>query len=526
MGRPLTTILSTLPPADVAVLDAYAAALRHAGISTAVYPCRQAGNCVAEGAGASPLGQRLRAARRFLERWGLAGWRQLPVAEQVAVLTRLRPPALATNGRTFVCWLALTGRLPFPSALLEALEEQAPTSIHWLEQGRLAWPALIARLEATADKLGYRPATAAQVAAAVTKAAAYAGKPPEALTLAEIVSLSEAMRQRRVQRQAARGQPLRRDGNQPLIPWTTGSVLYHAGLLPEPPDTRLIARRATAGVEASQLGFLQAGWPALHDVARCYLAQRRRTRRESTVTQEALALGRFFRWLTTHHPAVTTLHQLDRRTHLEPFLSWLQAETNASGQPRWSLGTRHTQLTCLARFFRLLAQWGWPEAPARPVLLSDDLPRLPAPLPKAFDDVEAARMVQLARTAPDPLSRLIIELLAGGGLRVGEARDLRLSDLVTFGGPAGHPGAQVWLRVPVGKLANDRYVPVSPELQAALDAFLAAERSSREWEGHATPPGWTAYLLARRGRRLSRSYCNQVVQRVAAQAGAAPGERQ
>jgi Phage integrase family len=73
--------------------------------------------------------------------------------------------------------------------------------------------------------------------------------------------------------------------------------------------------------------------------------------------------------------------------------------------------------------------------------------------------------------------------------------------------------------VPLGKLGNDRYVPIGPELQAALTSWLAAERSSREWEGLATPPAWTAYLLARKGRRISSAYCNQVVRRIAGQAG-------
>jgi integrase len=172
----------------------------------------------------------------------------------------------------------------------------------------------------------------------------------------------------------------------------------------------------------------------------------------------------------------------------------------------------------LQRFLDLVTLWGWPDAPPRPLLLPSDVPRLPRPLPRAFDDVEAARMVQAAREAATPLERLIVELLAGCGLRAGEAYALQLSDVVTFGG-AGHPASQPWLRVPLGKLGNDRYVPIGPELQAALDTFLTAERSSREWEELPTPPTWTHYLLAHQGRRVSTMYCNRVVQRFAARAG-------
>jgi len=253
------------------------------------------------------------------------------------------------------------------------------------------------------------------------------------------------------------------------------------------------------------------------------VARRTTMVRPSTVKQETVALGDFFRWLTQHHPDVTDLRQLDRRRHIEPYLQWVLQEGGAGrgkGQEDWTLSTRHARLTCLQRVFHLLALWEWPEAPARTLFLPGDLPRLPDPLPQAFDDVEAARMVQVARTSVDPLRRLIIELLASCGLRVGEARDLQLSDIVTFGGQ-DQPAAQQWLRVPLGKLGNDRYVPIGPELQAALDAFLAAERSSREWEGLPAPPEWTAYLLAHRGRRVSKVYCNQVVHQIAEQAGIA-----
>jgi len=219
---------------------------------------------------------------------------------------------------------------------------------------------------------------------------------------------------------------------------------------------------------------------------------------------------------------VTDLRQLDRRAHLEPFVRWVHEEAGpgrARGQERWGIGTRVGILNRLRQFFRLLALWGWSEAPARPLLVRDDVPRLPEPLPQAFDDVEAARMIQLVRTAASPVGRRIIVLLAGCALRAGEARDLKLSDLATFGG--GQAALQRWLRIPLGKLANDRYVPVGAELQDALDTFLATERSSREWERLPTPPPWTAYLLAHKGRRFSSAYCNRVVYKIAVRAGVA-----
>jgi site-specific recombinase XerD len=555
MGRRLDDILAALPPEHAALLAAYQTALRRAGVSAVPFPNKARGDrhWTPEAGSMSPLGNRSAGARHWLQRWGPDGWRRLPVDEQVAILVARQPSALAAGVRGFVCWLGLTGRLPFPPALLEALEACPRTGIFWLAHGRVAFPDLMVRLADTARKLGYRQDTADSVCRAVTLAVAHAGTSPEALTLDELVALSDAMRVRRAARRAARGQQLKRGGyeHQPLNPWTTGTVLYHAGLLPAPPATQLIGRREAVPLEEAQLGFLRERWPHFYDLLTRYLARRRATRRPGTHKSDAMGLGAFFRWLTAHHPEVTELRQLDRRTHIEPYLRWLFAEDDQAPGPgrarddrHWTLTTRHGRLQILQRFLRHLAAWGWPEAPPRALVLADDLPRLPELLPRAFDDVEAARMVQVARAATDPLERLILELLAGCGLRAGEARDIRLSDIVAFGGTAGptaprgagadrdpdhaglaghpaHAAAQPWLRVPLGKLANDRYVPIGPDLQAALDAFLAAERSTREWERLPAPPEWTTYLLARRGRRVSDAYCNQVVHRVAQRAGVA-----
>jgi integrase len=359
---------------------------------------------------------------------------------------------IASGLRPFVCWLALTDRQPFPAGFLAALEREMPAGIRWIEVGRLAWPELLEHLTSTARKLGYVDDVAHGVCHTVTRAAAQTGKTPAELTMTDLLALSEEVRQHQTTRRAEQGQPPPACQRRRLWPWAAGAVLYHAGLWPEPPDPHLIGRQPGLGTEEARLGFLREGWPALHAVTIRYLAQRRTTLRPSTVKSETLALAAFFRWLTQHHPEVTELAQLERRVHIEPYLHWIRDEAEPGcrpGQGQWSLSTRHHALTCLRRFFHLLELWEWPEAPKRPLVLPGDVPRLPDPLPKAFDDVDAARMVQLARTTADPLERLVIELLAGCGLRRGEAHDLKLSDIVTFG---GQPAAQPWLRVPLGKL--------------------------------------------------------------------------
>jgi hypothetical protein len=72
-----------------------------------------------------------------------------------------------------------------------------------------------------------------------------------------------------------------------------------------------------------------------------------------------------------------------------------------------------------------------------------------------------------ARASADPRDRLVVELLARTGMRAGELADLDADAVVRIG--AGH-----WLRIPLGKLRNDRYVPLHPELVQLLAAWTAA----------------------------------------------------
>jgi integrase len=59
------------------------------------------------------------------------------------------------------------------------------------------------------------------------------------------------------------------------------------------------------------------------------------------------------------------------------------------------------------------------------------------------------------------------EGLTSPGLRAGELAGLDADAVVQIG--AGH-----WLRIPLGKLRNDRYVPLHPELVRLLAAWTAA----------------------------------------------------
>jgi site-specific recombinase XerD len=140
----------------------------------------------------------------------------------------------------------------------------------------------------------------------------------------------------------------------------------------------------------------------------------------------------------------------------EDYKVWLAAQPGHHGQGL-SVNSRRQRLGMVRAFFERIIEWDWPDAPARNPLILGDLPAKPEPLPKFLTDRDAARLMAAAKTDPDPRRRLVIEVLARTGLRASELCDLAADAIIRIGD--AH-----WLRVPLGKLRNDRYVPLHPDL--------------------------------------------------------------
>ena len=90
-------------------------------------------------------------------------------------------------------------------------------------------------------------------------------------------------------------------------------------------------------------------------------------------------------------------------------------------------------------FFDRITEWGYPDAPTAPLIFAGDLPITDEPLPRFLDDAAAAKLLRAARADPDPLSRLIVELLARTGMRKGELLALTVDAVVQI-------GSAYWLR--------------------------------------------------------------------------------
>jgi site-specific recombinase XerD len=188
---------------------------------------------------------------------------------------------------------------------------------------------------------------------------------------------------------------------------------------------------------------------------RSYLVQVATTLRPGSVVNADRALRCFAQFLIQQHSEIGTLTDV-RRTHIEDYKPWLAARTGQRGRPV-SVNTRAHRLGNLRTFFIRIHDWGWPDSPPTVPILFGDLPRQEQPLPKALDDAAAAKFLRAAQAQPRLLGRVVCEVLLRTGLRVGEFTRLRRDAVRQIG--AGH-----WLHVPVGKLLDDRYIPLHPQL--------------------------------------------------------------
>lgn len=240
--------------------------------------------------------------------------------------------------------------------------------------------------------------------------------------------------------------------------------------------------------------------PQLAETMSRYLAQAGTFLAPASVDSACNGMRQLCRWLL----AATDIRSVAgiNRNAIEDYKVWLADQKGNAGR-RLSANTQRQRLRMLRVFFERIIEWEWADAPTRNPIIGRDIPPRPEPLPKFLDDRDAAKLMAAANAATDPRDRLIMEILSRTGMRASEVCGLDPDAVVCI-------GDNHWLRVPVGKLRNDRYVPLHPDLVALLAT-------------------WTADNLEhiRRHRRLivdhrgpfDRHLVSRVVRRVAHKAG-------
>jgi integrase len=206
---------------------------------------------------------------------------------------------------------------------------------------------------------------------------------------------------------------------------------------------------------------IHAAAPQLATTMVAYVAQIGVSMRPSTVRAVDTDLRIFAGFLIDHDPALATVADIER-SHIEAFKlsQWAQPGTSGRLKP----ATFRRRLGQLRTFFLRITEWSWDDAPARVPIFFGDVPKRDEPLPRFLDDARFTKFMRALADEPVIRRRVAIEVLARTGMRVGELCGLE-ADAVTLIGDAH------WLRVPLGKLHNDRYVPLHPHLVELLAVY-------------------------------------------------------
>jgi integrase len=229
-------------------------------------------------------------------------------------------------------------------------------------------------------------------------------------------------------------------------------------------------RRPGGGTPEVTWGEIAARAPRMAATMTSYLDQLEASARPNTVSAVDLALRLFAHRVTTADPTCVSVAGIGR-PHIEDFKSWQAARPGRGGKPLSTTTIRH-RLGFLRTFFERIIEWDYDDAPARLPIHSGDFPALDEALPKFLDDPTAARFMAALAIDPNRRRRLMIELLARTGMRVGELAALEDDAVV-------RQGDLHQIRIPVGKLHNDRYVPLLPMLLDLIVDYQALRGPSR-----------------------------------------------
>lgn len=383
----------------------------------------------------------VQAARSFcakLQRSG--GWSELSRARQVDAVCK---------ARAFASWLVVTAQLTITADILgrvdlrlgNAARNYCPDEHQWFVEA--------------CESIGIKQADIALQWNTLAKITAITGVAPRDVADAEFEFARAAI----IAAYVARGRPLS-GRNMAAIFHRLQLTLFHAGRV----DSH---NRSTSRLPVSVTGWAVVA-PAFADNARRYVAQVELSLRPATTKHIESDLREFGTWLADAHPDVTSCAELERG-HIEDYKIWVSAKPGRyTGKPlsRISVKNRLINLHC---FFDRITEWGYPNPPQRPLIFAGDLPIVDKPLPRFLDDAAATKLMRASRADPDPLSRLIVELLARTGIRKSELLGLTVDAVVQI-------GSAFWLRIPVGKLHNDRYIPLHPQLKEMLDDWIANHR--------------------------------------------------
>ena len=112
--------------------------------------------------------------------------------------------------------------------------------------------------------------------------------------------------------------------------------------------------------------------------------------------------------------------------------------------------------------------WGWPDAPARPILGFRDLPKRPTRLPRFIPAEQLERLMAAVRRLECPYQRTALLVARWSGARRSEIARLEHDCLDAY------IDGTARLRIPIGKNAMERMVPLHQEAADAIRLLLTS----------------------------------------------------
>ena len=272
------------------------------------------------------------------------------------------------------------------------------------------------------------------------------------------------------------------------------ALLFDTKVIDTPPR-----RRPTASSWEERFAAVPMA-PSLRKMFLRYVTVRSAVARPSTVDCLINDLLPFAEYLNAQVPEIRHLRHL-RRHHIEGYLLWnrhrsWRGRRAAAGAGRTiSIAVAQAAVLTLRNLFDDITDWEWKDAPTRRLIFRADIPKLDHPLPRALTpDIDAALMTVID-TLDDTFARTAVTVLRHTGLRIGELLDLELGSVYDYG-PTGS-----WLKVPLGKLATERMVPLDATALTALDQWARHRGPSRSLP-HPRTGTATDFLFTNHGRRL------------------------
>jgi integrase len=282
---------------------------------------------------------------------------------------------------------------------------------------------------------------------------------------------------------------------------TARQVMFHLGVFTEQPVN------ATSLLRQSFTQRMRDATPALRGSFVAYLDRLTATHSRGTIAGNATRLNHFAAHLAAVDPRLPSLAELDRRRHIETYLTATAEAMNSRTSAPIQVSERRGRILAVHCLLNDITEWGWPEAPQRRLVFRSDIPKLPRPLPRYLTPDLDRRLTDALHTWPERLPADALLLQRATGLRIGELVDLELDSVHEI------PSQGAWLKVPLGKLNTERMVPLDEETVTLIDRIVAHRSLGRPLP-HPRTARPTDYLFTHHGRRLTVDHIRDVLSRV------------